>query len=107
MFIGRSVTAYGNYRWWEKADELKQQTFYVDYANGIIDPASISVSDYSCALHYVTLFRNDLEDMIAKIESSTDSQLQRLVEELQLFEIDRLRQETYKALKEIKKMQQN
>lgn len=104
VFIGRSITAYGNYRWWKYADVLKQRAFYVDFVNEVIDPASITVSDYTNALHYVTLFRNDLSEMIAKIERSTDTQLQLLVEELQLFEIDRLRQETYKAAKEIKKL---
>ena len=83
---------------------LKQRAFYVDFVNGIIDPASITASDYTNALHYVMLFRNDISEMIAKIERSTDAELQLLVEELQLFEIDRLRQQTYKAAKEIKKV---
>jgi AbiV family abortive infection protein len=101
-FIGRSVTVYGNYRWWENADVLKQRAFYVDFADGIINPASISPSDYTRALNYVTLFRNDFNDMVTKIDSLSDNQLQGIIEELQLFEIDRLRQETYKAAKEIK-----
>ncbi|RZJ90846.1 MAG: AbiV family abortive infection protein [Chryseobacterium sp.] len=107
VFIGRSLTAYGNYRWWENADLLKQRAFYVDFADGIIDPALISASDYISALNYVTLFRNDFKQMVAKIESLSDSQLQNLIDELQLYEIDRLRQETYKATKEIKKISGN
>lgn len=104
IFLGRSITAYGNYLWWENADIIKQRAFYIDFEDGIIDPALISVSDYTSALNYVTLFRNDLRQMIAKIDSLSDDRLQKLVDELQIFEIDRLRQETYKAAKEVKKI---
>jgi AbiV family abortive infection protein len=103
MVFGRSIAAYGNYRWWENADGMKQRAFYVDFADGFLDPGAITAADYTNALVYVKLFRNDLKQMVAKVDGSSDKQLQDLVDELQLFEIDRLRQEMYKELKVFKK----
>lgn len=103
MFLGRSFAAYGNYRWWEGADGMKQRAFYVDFADGFLDPATITSADYSNAFSYVKLFRNDLKQIISKIERSSDKQLEDLVSDLQIFELDRLRQDAYKAAKDLKK----
>ena len=82
---------------------MKQLAFYVDFADGFLDPATITSADYSNAFSYVKLFRNDLKQIISKIESSSDKQLEDLVSDLQIFELYRLRQEAYKAAKNLKK----
>ncbi|WP_131537879.1 AbiV family abortive infection protein [Pedobacter nototheniae] len=99
ILLSRTINAYGNYSWWKKADELKQQTFYVDYRDGIIDPSSITQTDYKTALNYVTFFKEDIGKLTLKIHGLSDIELQAMIDEFQVFEIDRLRQEAYKKQK--------
>ncbi|KIA92279.1 hypothetical protein OC25_17765 [Pedobacter kyungheensis] len=97
ILLSRSVSAYGNYNWWKRADDLKQQTFYVDFKDGILDPSSFTKADYHIALNYITLFKEDMGKLIAKVNSLSDQELHNLIDEFQFFEIDKLRQEAYKS----------
>ncbi len=51
VLLSRSINAYGNYSWWKRADELKQQTFYVDFKDVLLDPSAITKADYPTALN--------------------------------------------------------
>ena len=97
VLLSRSINAYGNYNWWKRADDLKQQTFYVDFKDGLLDPSSVTKADYDIALKYVTLFKDDLGRLITKVNSLSDQKLHALIDEFQFFEIDKLRQEAYKT----------
>lgn len=99
VIITRTINAYGNYTWWDKADELKQQVFYVDYSDGIICPSAKNQSDYNSALNHITLFKEGIGKLTHKIQGMSDVELQTMIDEFQFFEIDKLRQEAYKKEK--------
>lgn len=99
VLLIRTISAYGNYSWWDKADELKQQAFYVDYLDGIVDPSSKSQSDYKIALNYISLFKEDIGKLAQKIQNMSGRELQAMIDEFQFFEIDKLRQEAYRKEK--------
>jgi hypothetical protein len=76
--FGTSMAALEHYEWWQAADKLKQNGFYVDYVNGIISPVSITAADYDQASRMVTAFRKDARLLIEFCLSATEPQLKSL-----------------------------
>ncbi len=68
-----------NYQWWENADGLKQQCFYVDFDNGLISPSNVLESQYIEAKKHVTTFRNQYLILQLDLEDATELQLRELV----------------------------
>lgn len=93
--IGSTVIAAGNYIWWKNADDMKQRAFYVDYINGLIDPADISKDDYETAARYVKIFEEDISGLMRKIEVATPGQLKIIEEDFDLNTIGKLREQAY------------
>ncbi len=59
---------YMNYQWWDKADALKQQGFYVDYAGKPVAPDFITKADYDHAYQQATSLQSELQEFIQKLE---------------------------------------
>jgi AbiV family abortive infection protein len=100
--IGNTVIAAGNYKWWNKADDLKQRAFYVDFVNVIIDPADITIDDYEIADRYVKIFREDITKLMREIETASPTRLKNMERDFDLNKIGELREQAYQ-LSKIKK----
>lgn len=105
-FLGSAIMnfmmAYGNYNWWNNADELKKCAFYVDYENGIVDPSDIDDYAYSGAKSYVGQFDRDITGLMRKLEIMTKIEFTDW-ERINFKEIDRLRKEAYSITKKNKR----
>lgn len=72
----RSVlSGVNNYEWWNTADTLKQNCFYVDYANKIISPDSVTEAKYTEAEKYVNSFYKDIRFLMAVLARANDKQM--------------------------------
>ena len=76
--LGAGVEGVTNYVWWNEADRLKQNGFYVDYKNGMISPESIDEIDYSKALKITTAFRKDIRVFISALSAANEKDLKGL-----------------------------
>ncbi|MBW4888918.1 AbiV family abortive infection protein [Mucilaginibacter sp. HMF5004] len=103
--IGNAVLnvgmATGNYLWWKKADDLKQRAFYVDYCDGIVDPADIKFADYERASTYVRVFEQDVTKLMREIESASPNKLKQLEKDLDLKKMGELRKRAYDLEKQL------
>lgn len=65
-----------NYIWWDSADKLKQNCFYLDYTDeGLIDPAIIDEKQWNIALKFVSKFTLDLQVLMETVANATDREL--------------------------------
>ncbi|MCU7548143.1 AbiV family abortive infection protein [Chitinophagaceae bacterium LB-8] len=69
------ISGIENYQWWDNADNLKQECFYVDYKSAIKDPQSISSEQYQEAYKNVSVFKNDIRIIIAALTRANNKQL--------------------------------
>ncbi|HWJ29144.1 MAG TPA: AbiV family abortive infection protein [Flavisolibacter sp.] len=69
------ISGIENYNWWNKADSLKQECFYVDYKTVIKDPIFISIKEYDDAFKNVSAFQKDIRLIIAVLNKANESQL--------------------------------
>jgi AbiV family abortive infection protein len=65
-----------NYEWWDRADKLKQNCFYVDYNDqGPVDPFKITEDDWLSAHQFVSAFTVDLNNLMIKIANAKPHEL--------------------------------
>ncbi|HXB43378.1 MAG TPA: AbiV family abortive infection protein [Puia sp.] len=69
------LNAIANHYWWEKADNIKQRGFYVDYAETFIDPSSITKNDYKEASRHVEAIKKEITEAIRHIEKMSAAEL--------------------------------
>jgi AbiV family abortive infection protein len=62
--IGRG---YLTKKWWEKADDLKQRGFYVDYRDGLINPSTTTKEQYDEALRHTVRFQEQSDQWMNKV----------------------------------------
>jgi len=68
-----------NHAWWNEADKLKQNCFYLDYTtNGIADPAIFDQAGFNTADNFSQKFRKDLRLMTVIIEKATPEDIAEL-----------------------------
>lgn len=65
-----------NKNWWDKADQLKLNAFYVDYKETVSDPASITEADCQTALLRGSDLAKSVMVLIKYIESMSEKELQ-------------------------------
>lgn len=75
-----ALSGYNHYEWWDKADQLKQMCFYVDYQNTVINPCSISQDQYNEALQHATDFKNDIRLIITALKKANEIELKQLIQ---------------------------
>ncbi|RFZ94141.1 AbiV family abortive infection protein [Mucilaginibacter conchicola] len=65
-----------NYEWWDKADQMKQHCFYLDYnSRGTVDPISIDHNAFETTRTITHKFREDLRLMVIIIERASSEDL--------------------------------
>lgn len=89
-----ALKAHANYRWWEKADKLKQDCFYVDFGNPIIDPARYQYQDYHNALSHVTTFKREVRKIMAIIKRTNEKDLRELEKQMRIVNFEEMLSET-------------
>lgn len=90
------VEAKENYEWWDNADALKQNCFYVDYRDIVIAPANFQKSDYDKALKFVKSFKEDIQIVIEAILDMPIVKLKDLSKNLKDANFDKLLGESIK-----------
>lgn len=76
--LGAGLEGIANYDWWDEADRLKQNGFYVDYKNGIVSPEVIEISAYEKALKITAQFHQDADRLIAQLSVAGENELKEL-----------------------------
>lgn len=98
-FVG-IVKGKDQYRWWERADTLKQRCEYVDFKNELILPdVQVGKSDYNQAYHHVYNFRYEFYLLHHKITNCSEAELVEFREQLQDSDFVELLGETIKRKK--------
>ncbi|RKR80077.1 AbiV family abortive infection protein [Mucilaginibacter gracilis] len=65
-----------NYQWWDSADKLKQNCFYLDYTDeGMIDPARIGVLQWETTFKFITKVTHDLQELTETIVGASGKEL--------------------------------
>jgi AbiV family abortive infection protein len=92
--LGAGLDGITNYEWWNIADKLKQNGFYVDYINGVISPETIGEADYKKAYKIVTAFRKDIRLFIGAISVADEKQLKEFKANFETAELKSLIEES-------------
>jgi AbiV family abortive infection protein len=69
------LSGINNHEWWNEADKLKQNCFYVDYLDQIISPDIIGMKKFKEAEKHVMAFRTDIRILMAVITKANEKQL--------------------------------
>ncbi|MBS1666324.1 MAG: AbiV family abortive infection protein [Bacteroidetes bacterium] len=91
--LGGGLEGITNYEWWSGADKLKQNGFYVDYANGVISPDVIGEAAYNKAYKIVMAFRTDARLFISAVSKATEKELAELKASFETADIKKLIEE--------------
>ncbi|MBI3236008.1 MAG: hypothetical protein HYZ42_18565, partial [Bacteroidetes bacterium] len=78
LFLDMFMLPIKNHDWWEQAEELKQNCFYVDYHNEIISPTKIDAITYEKAHKVVNTIRKDVQEAIVFINGASEEELKEI-----------------------------
>lgn len=82
-----AVSGWLNYRWWEKADILKQKGFYTDYSGELSDPGSLDKNDYEKALRHTHALRIELTESMKLLEQMNKIAIDDLKKNIEVTEL--------------------
>lgn len=88
------LSGVNNYEWWNTADTLKQNCFYVDYTDKIISPDTIDEAKYMEAEKHVRPFYEDIRFLMAVLARANDKQLEEFRKLFRETEMKELMQES-------------
>jgi AbiV family abortive infection protein len=88
------LSGVNNYEWWNTADTLKQNCFYVDYTDKIISPNTVKEAKYMEAEKHVNSFYEDIRFLMAVLARANDKQLEEFRKLFKETEMKELMQES-------------
>lgn len=88
------LSGVNNYEWWNTADTLKQNCFYVDYTDKIISPNTVTEAKYMEAEKHVNSFYADIRFLMAVLARANDKQLEEFRKLFKETEMKELMQES-------------
>jgi AbiV family abortive infection protein len=74
-FLAGALEGITNYYWWRQADNLKNQGFYVDFWDVLLDPGSITRDQYRQALRHVLSLQREVEGFIIFLNTKSEAEL--------------------------------
>ena len=95
-----ALAAINNHDWWDNAETLKQNCFYVDYSDGLKLPEAIAKEDYDKASKFVTSLKEDIRLIITGFSKASEAELNKFRTD---FEIEDLKETLSDTIKRSKK----
>ena len=92
--LAGALDGMSNYYWWRQADSLKNQGFYVDFQDVLLDPGSITKDQYRQALRHVLSLDKEVDAFMVFLNNKSETELRELRELVEQSGLGALLQET-------------